>query len=162
MPSFAGGDRTTANKLNRPIFRGRQTATQTLTSGVYGAATFTTEDFDTHSGHSTSVNTDQFVIPTGWDGVWRISIGAAFAANATGSRGCRPTKNGTAINNAGAMLPNTGAGTASRIPGQTIMADLAAGDVIRSELFQDSGGNLATASSADVGCFMDLEFIRKI
>ena len=162
MPSHAGGDRTTANKLNTPIFRGRQIATQTLTTGLWAPATFTAESYDTHTGHSTSVNTDQYVVPTIWGGVWRCSGGGTFAANATGSRGARWTKNGTPILNAELMLPNNGAGTASRIPAHTISEDFAAGDVIRLELFQDRGGNLDTVVSSEIGCFMDLEFLRKI
>lgn len=162
MPSFLGGDRVTANKLNTPIFRGRQTATQTLTSGAWGAVTMTTESFDSHNGHSTSSNTDQYVVPTGWGGVWRCSGAGTFAANATGSRGARWTKNGTPINNAELMLDNNGAGTATRIPAHTISEDFADGDIIRLELFQASGGNLATVVASEIGCFMDLEFLRKI
>ena len=162
MPEFVAGQVLTADQLNKPMARMRQTATQTLTTGVWAPATFTTESYDTHNGHSTSTNTDQYVIPTGWDGVWTLTGCGTFAANATGSRGARWTQNGTPINNAEHMLPNNGAGTASRIPAPTISENFAAGDVIRLELFQDRGGNLDTVVSTAIGCFMQLHYERKI
>jgi hypothetical protein len=162
MPTWSGGDRVTAAKLSPPTIRMRQTVTQTLTTGVYAAATLTAEDYDTHLIHSTSVNTDQVVIPSGWDGIWKLAAGYAIAPNATGSRGARWTQNGTPFNNCGVMLPNTGAGTAFRGLAAPISPILSAGDIIRLELFQDSGGNLATSVGADVGCWMELTFYRKL
>lgn len=160
--AYTAGTRLTAAMLNTPVARLRQTATQTLTSGTYAPVTLTTEDYDSHTGHSTSVNTSRYTVQSGWAGVYRLSGGVAFAANATGSRGCRWLKNGSPLPSSGVMLPNNGATTASRIPAQTISVDLAVGDYVELDAFQDRGGNLDTLVSSDAASFVDIMFIRSL
>lgn len=160
MPDTAG-TRLTASRLNVPVARSRQTSTQTLTTGVYGAVTMTTEDFDSHSGHSTSSNTSRYTVQTGWAGIYQLSGGVAFAANATGTRGSRWSKNGTALSASSTQFANTGAGTACRIPADTISVDLAVGDYVELEAFQDSGGNLATFATGENASYVDIAFVRK-
>lgn len=162
MTGYSGGDRLFATKLNVPVARMRQTATQTLTNGVYGAVTFTAEDFDSANGHSTSTNTSRYTAQSGWDGVYRLMGGLAFVSNATGNRGCHWRKNGTALAASDLMLPACGGGSATRIPAQSIDVDLAVGDYIELWAFQGSGGNLDTVSNADVASFFDIQFVRRL
>ncbi len=104
---FYAGQPLTAADLNYPIATLRQTTLQTLTTGTWTALTFTTEDVDSHNGHSNSSNTDQYVIQK--SGNYWISGKSAYAANATGQRGSRFTKNGTAIASSQVLAERTGA-----------------------------------------------------
>ena len=74
----------------------RQTSNQSIVFGAWTAVTFDTEDVDTHSGHSTSVNTSRYTAAVaGW---YHVVGRGSFAANSTGHRGVRIAKNGSVVN----------------------------------------------------------------
>jgi len=131
----------------------------TLGNGAWTPITFTAEDFDTSSIHNTAADTDRFVIPS--NGAYQLAGKISYAANGTGVRGCRWTKNGTALSGSMIILPNTTVATPARIPAATMTANFIAGDIIRLEGFQESGGNLDTLSAADTSSNSYAE-IRKV
>jgi hypothetical protein len=120
---------------------------QTAT-GANQLVTWDTEDYDTDA--IASIATDDFVIPSGFDGYYRIETSIEFAGNATGQRRLRILKNETytvrAPNVVGTLLSTTqvqppGANALSFVAEWT--GPLVAGDRITIEAFQSSGGNLA-------------------
>ncbi len=78
-----------------PIAVLKQTVSQSVPNATWGIITFDAEDVDTYGGHSTTSNTSRYTCQyAGW---YRIGGRAAFAANATGSRGARVHINGNYI-----------------------------------------------------------------
>jgi hypothetical protein len=128
--------------LAPPIFQGRQTSAQAaLTTGVFTAILFDTEDIDSANGHSTSSNTSRYNAQyTGW---YQQSGGMTFAANATGRR-----LNRTVVNTSTVI-----AGSLSGIPGNASLIGYALRpvdiflnggfDFVETFGFQDSGAGLA-------------------
>lgn len=127
--------------LAKPIFQGRQTSAQTLTTGTFTAITFDAEDVDSANGHSTSSNTSRYTAQyAGW---YFQSGGMTYAANATGRRINRTLVNGSSV--ISGSLSGI-AGNASLIGyalrGTKIFLNV--NDYVETFGFQDSGGNLAT------------------
>lgn len=152
----ASGAWTMAPDLPRANIR--QTVTQNLTTGVFGAISFQTEDYDLPGtgGHDNVTNNDRYTSPRA--GKLTVEGGLAIAANATGVRGSRWTLNGSAIAASCVMLPACGGGVATRVPAASKGIAVAAGDIVRLEGFQDSGGTLATLSSAENACWAHFVF----
>lgn len=128
---------------NAPHCRVTKTTTQSLTTATWTAITFaSTETFDVGGMHSTASNQDRITIPAGEDGKYSFGGSIDFDNNVTGLRGVRFTKNGTAI---GPALTITSVGFCSIIA-PAGFTSLAAGDILRLEARQDSGGNLDVLS----------------
>jgi hypothetical protein len=139
--------------------------TQSITNNTSTAVTFAGEEWDTHSIHSTSVNTSRFTVPSGKDGKWEFTYKALFAANATGLRiGWLRKNGGTDTNNViGStcnVAPNS---TALATVSKTCQADLVATDYIEMFVYQNSGGSLnigsALATSRSDACSMEARFL---
>jgi hypothetical protein len=128
------------NAVLPPLAMLRQTAAQTLTTGGYAALNFDTEDFDSHNGHSTVTNTSRYTAVLA--GIYEVSGGAAFAANATGRRLARLAFNGTVIGGSLAGIPANTATVGYSV--RTTLVRLAVGDYVELQALQESGGNLAT------------------
>lgn len=132
--------------LSWPVFEGRQTVAQSLTSGVTAGITMDTEDIDTDNGHSTVTNTDRYTPQT--QGRFQISGGVGFVANATGHRAAEVWKNGAVTNGGSALsMAISTASTTSRVASRTI-TQFANGstDYFQTAGAQTSGGALNTAS----------------
>lgn len=134
-----------ATLLNPTVFLGRQSgsALQTLTTATLTAIGLDTEDLDTYSGHSTSSNTSQFVVPSAMNG-WRVRLFGLviFATNSTSDRHVQIQKNSVTIPDS----PSAG-GNASSLNTYVqcqCSVIVATGDVLAMFARQDSGGNLAT------------------
>lgn len=126
--------------LAPPIFQGRQTSSQTLTTGTFTAVTFDAEDVDSAGGHSTSSNTSRYTAQyAGW---YQGGGGCAFAANATGRRMSRFAVNGTTLNGSMAGIPANAATIPYALRPTFIFLNLS--DYMEQSAFQDSGGNLGT------------------
>lgn len=117
------------------------------------------EDYDTANFHDPSTNTDRLTIPS--NGSYQLSGKGAITANGTGVRGTRWTRNGTVIPGTVTIDLPPGAGTVCRMPAVTTTVVCTAGDIVRFELFQDSGGAIDTSVGGDAG---DVSFaeIRKV
>jgi hypothetical protein len=70
---------------NRPRVSVTKSGTQSIANNTNTAITFDGEDYDSDSIHSTSSNTSRLTIPTGADGVWRVTYTLYFAAVAAGT-----------------------------------------------------------------------------
>lgn len=136
--------------LRRPIFRGRQTVTQNLTTATWTALTIDTEDVDSDVGgggaHDTSSNTSRFTAR--YPGWYQVSGASSFPGNVTGRRGSRLGVNGTALNGSTVIVTAT---TASGviIPTAAELLYLNVSDYVEVFAFQDSGGTLATVVATD-------------
>lgn len=146
---------TTSSGSRRPFALLRQTVSQSLaTSGTWTALTFDAEDVDYDNGHSTVTNTDRYTAgTTGWH---HAPGGAGFGGNATGRRQARLAVNGTALN---ASATNTTANASAIIVAtRTIPVFLNAGDILRVEALQDSGGALSTAAAVEQQSSLHVEW----
>lgn len=134
--------------LAPPIYRGRQTSAQSLTSGTFTAITQDTEDVDTAGGHSTVSNTSRYTaVYAGW---YDVAGGVGFAFNATGNRALDLRVNGTMLNGTQSNIATL---TASSSTAQPVTADelvfLNVSDYVELFAFQSSGGALNTAVTTD-------------
>lgn len=114
-----------------------------LTNADWTTITFASgiEDFDTAAFHDNSTNTDRLTIPSTGD--YRVSGKVSAVQNATGSRGTRWTKNGTPVAGTEVMVaaaPDAPSGT----PAATTVISCVAGDIIRLQGYQSSGGAINT------------------
>lgn len=132
--------------LNRPIFRGRSTASQSVGTGSWTSLALAAEDVDSADGHDNATNNTRYTaVYAGW---YQVScVVGTIAGNVTGRRGARFAVNGTLINASRCLLAAT---TASAIvmPGTTVVLYLNVGDYVEAQGFQDSGGPLNFGSAA--------------
>lgn len=126
----------------------RQTVTQSIPNNAFTTMTFDAEDFDNLSGHDTVTNNSRYTVPTGWGGKYILGGGACFEINATGARGCAWAKNGALINGSQMMIPSSGSLLTTLIPARSLEVQLAAGDYIELQVYQNSGAALNSAVSA--------------
>lgn len=128
--------------LAPPIFRGRQTTLQTLTTATFTAITMTTEDVDSAGGHSTSSNTSRYTFQyAGWHDV---SGGVGFASNATGYRAADLRVNGTAVNGTQSNIPALNSSISNVVLGTELIFGNVT-DYVEMFALQASGGNLDTS-----------------
>lgn len=132
--------------LGPPIASLRQTAAQTLTTGVLTAVTFDVEDVDTDvaglGGHSTSSNTSRWVAQ--YPGWYVVAAGVSWASNSTGQRVIDLLVNGTGANGSRIWVDATAGGSPTMLASRTVKLYLTAGDFVEVEAYQNSGGNLNT------------------
>ncbi|ANZ35527.1 hypothetical protein BBK82_04965 [Lentzea guizhouensis] len=135
----------------------RQTATQTLTTGVGAPINFQVEDRDNFAGHDNVTNNSRYTAQVpGW---YELNGGIAFAASGVGARVSQWNKNGAMIDGSDLAFPSAGAGLATRIPARTTQVQLAAGDYVQLVGFQDSGGPLDTFTGGGVRSSMSVKFV---
>lgn len=132
--------------LDPPGAQLRQTVAQSASSGAFTAVTFTAEDYDNRSGHSTSVNTSRYTCQVA--GRYQVSGKVTWAANATGQRGSAWHVNGSLINASQISVPAVNASAAYSYAAATMTVLLAAGDYVELHAFQDTGGSLSTSVAA--------------
>lgn len=106
-------------------------------SGSWKTLTFNSEHWDTDSIHSTSTNTDRLTCVTA--GRYLVFGHVEFAANGTGVRSIRITKNGVRV--ASAIANNVTASFNHNMSLCTVV-DMAATDYVQLDAYQNSGGNL--------------------
>ena len=142
------------------------TQTATTTSIPTGLSPWTSVAFsdtagvmiDNYSGHSTGTNPSRYtVVVAGW---YTVSGAVCYAANATGVRGARCAKNGTAIQGTGISITNVGAGTATAVASAPRDVRCAVGDYLELQGVQNSGGALATSINADLDSMFQVRFIH--
>lgn len=145
-------------ELNRPLAELRQTTLQTLANGTFTPILFDTEDTDLPSpgGHSTSSLTSRYVAQyPGWH---QVSGGIGFVANAVGRRIAIWAVNGTMVPNSQVALSATAADETD-IPARTKNVFLSAFDYVELHGYQESGGNLNTATGSG-GSHMSVVWLR--
>lgn len=170
MPVFAAGMRVTGALLNQlsqqidalgvdtPHAFLRATANQSIPTGVWTAVNLDTEDDDTHGGHSTVTLTSRYTATVAGD--YRVQGRGSFASNATGSRGVRIAKGGTAVPGSGNYKQTNAVNSWADIGSCDV--HLAVGEYVEVHVSQDSGGALNTAATAgDVAPSMSVELINR-
>jgi hypothetical protein len=122
----------------------RQTSAQTLTNNVANAIQFNTHDFDIDvdnvGGHDDVTNNTRYTAR--YPGIYAVSGGITFAANATGVRLAWLRKNGVDINSSSVELPACGGGLVTGIATRSVEVYLAEGDYVELIALENSGSNL--------------------
>lgn len=127
--------------LAPPLFRGRQTSVQPLTTGTFTAITWDTEDVDSANGHDTSTNPSRYTAQyAGW---YQVSGGVSFANNSTGYRQTVWGVNGSLIFDYFASMGAVN-GTGTRSVARTLMVYLAIGDYVELHGWQNGSASLNT------------------
>jgi hypothetical protein len=142
---------------NHPRASLRQTVAQSVPDNAFTSVTYTTEDLDSHYGHSNTTNTSRYTAPV--TGVYEFSGGVGFALNAAGARGCRWTKNGTELSGSQILLPTTGGLVNTMVPARTISLRLTAGDYVQLQAYQNSGGLLNTVVTTSEQANMSVKYV---
>jgi hypothetical protein len=153
--STDGGFRTT--RRDRMTEQAHAQVYNTIDQSVAnGLATLTwdSESYDPNGLHNTGSNTERFTIADA--GKYRFSLNLTFAANATGVRGVRVTKNGTATI-LGETVANAVAGGDFTSLSLCEVAELAAGDYILARTYQTSGGALDVKGALAPGSRFSIE-----
>lgn len=126
---------------------------QSLADSSDVALTWDVEDADVYAMHSTSSNTDRIVAVV--PGLYMVTAGCIFAANATGYRELRIYKTlsggGTTQLRAERVI-NNGATDETRVS-TSVLVELAVGDYLQAIARQTSGGALNTANSNTIHGF---------
>jgi len=137
----------------RVVAKLRRTTTQSIAvSGTWTAINFDAEDADNYGGHDNSTNPDRYTVPK--TSTYVVLGSGDFASNSTGMRGVRFTVNGSSVPSS-MVTPTVNGDLWSGSIG-TIMS-LTAGDIVRVEVLQTSGGALnANANAPGFACTLAL------
>lgn len=128
-----------------PIARVGKSSTQTLSSGVFTALTFDTEDVDPLGAHSTVSNTERLTAPV--PGVYFITASVGFEGSTTGTvRSARLFRNSS-----GMTVANSPPGAASNFLIVSDLLRLTTTDVIDVRGFHDATGSLGCSSASYLG-----------
>jgi hypothetical protein len=139
----------------RWVFVASHNTTQTLSTATWTAVEFNGEEdlrgvvgVSVPQGmHSTTTRPDRFLVPEGYAGRVRVRAAIGFAANATGSRGVRITKNGS-DQRGGYVFTAAATAVGNTFLQVTWTGTVAVGDTLGVEAYQNSGGNLAIGNAS--------------
>lgn len=98
--------------------------------------------------HDNSVSPNKFIVPRASAGLVRVRVRMSFAANATGIRGVRLTKNDSPVSYGPIVNGVTGSGV---VISNEFSVVLVGGDVVGVDAFQNSGGALTIGGLASGG-----------
>jgi len=175
IPSVATGDVYTAAAHNAivenvnnyrvpPIFTVKRTTTQSITSGAQtfitwdSAATTNTDEVGVYSGPSETIT-----IRTA--GVYVVTLNVLFAAAATGVRLVRILVNPSSATDTTAVIANNlGPGTSGILPSvsTSVVWSFAANDVIKANVFQDSGGPINISETGGSRTNLSLAWLGQV
>lgn len=122
-------------------------ATSTWTSVAFAGA----DRFDTNGFHDPASNNTRLTVPAGKAGKYLIGGHGAIVGNATGARACRLLLNGATRIGGEVLGSNAGASLTTRLNAFTLY-ELAVGDYVEFQLWQDSGVSLNTENTANATC----------
>ncbi len=153
LVDFISEGHTVAARLgdHRPVCRVTGNGTLALTSSVEAAVGWGGEVEDTMLMHSTSSNTELIIVPI--TGAYAIRARLVFAANATGYRRAKVTKNAV-TSFLVSVTPVTGEETTILLNERV---DLVAGDVVTILAEQNSGGALNLIKNSS---YFEVELVR--
>jgi hypothetical protein len=117
-----------------------KSAAQTISTATATYLTFPNELYDTNAFHDNSTNNSRLTVPSGKAGKYLLSANTAWRNNATGQRTMYIYKNGTTLLNA-VTIPGVSA-SIDVYATTSYVADLAVGDYVEMQVYQNSGGNL--------------------
>lgn len=150
--AFFNANRDALNFLiNPPICNATQATLQAIATATWTSVSLDSTTVDSYGGHSNSTNNSRYTAQVaGW---YVVNGSVCWAANATGWRGARTAKNGTAVvGSATEIQANTIAAALTTIATASVIVYLNAGDYVETQGYQTSGANLNTAVNADANC----------
>jgi len=123
----------------------KRAANKTLTNSTTTKVDWDSENFDTNGFHDNATNNTRLTVPTGQSGYYLITWNAVFEANVTGYRSSQIKKNNGSPLGTGVI---TGLTTYSPAQNQLVL-NLADGDYIELEVFQNSGTSIRLFCEAE-------------
>lgn len=143
-----------------PMFRGRQSATQTFTSGVWAAVHLDATDVDTDSGHSNVTNNSRYTAQTGgW--YWVVGFCAWQNSNNTDPIYCALYVNGSIVVGTAQSLTKVGGAGGFASLASSSLIHLHAGDYVEVYARQDTGANYTTwTNNVDLTPCMNLVWVH--
>lgn len=131
--------------LNLPLFKGYQSAAQSIPNSTTTAIAIDTTAIDTYGGHSNVTNNSRYTAMVA--GYYLVIANAGYAANASGNRLVEIHQNGGGALN---IAQGVGLGPTTSNNGVVSTATIAflnSGDYIEAFAYQTSGGALNTYPS---------------
>lgn len=128
--------------------RGTRNNNQSIANTTHTPLTWEAESYDTDALHDNATNPERFTVPAGKGGKYEVRAAVFWAANGTGVRQLAIVKNGIT-----AMAHDRLAPSASQDFSQAVAAivDLAPGDYVQVNLYQDSGAALSVIGNSGLG-----------
>lgn len=127
-------------------------ATTTVNDQTWTSIALNSERFDTNGFHDTSTNNSRLTVPTGQDGYYLIGGNGELAGNTTGWRAMRIFLNGaTRICDVSVNANANGSAPSARLLVVSLYS-LVATDYVELQLWQNSGGSIATQNAANSNC----------
>lgn len=144
---------TKDNGARRPRVTLYRSASQSINSGSDTNLSWDTESHDADGLHAGG--NEFFTVPAQYAGAWSVMGQVTWASNSTGRRIVKITVNGTAV---AQTAVNAVSGGSTIIQANAPALVLASGDVVRVQVFQDSGGSL-NATSGETATFMSAVYL---
>jgi hypothetical protein len=126
--------------------RVEKTSTMNVLTAIDTLVTWDVEKYDTDNMVTLASSTSQITINT--PGIYTITAGLSFQANATNRRAMWITKNSTVYNDNIVGVNRTAADAGSILMQATTIIELANADVLRLYAYQSSGSTLTVPASA--------------
>lgn len=134
--------------VDRPSVRVYNTTTQTIPNAALTTLTFNSERWDSQAMHSTVSNTSRLTVASGWAGQYLFGAHVSWAVSSGTDRGIWILLNGGTILIGGTSETGTGALNSSMEI--TTLYSAVAGDFFDLQVYQASGGNLATWAGSNL------------
>jgi hypothetical protein len=135
-----------------------RTTDQSIPNSTNTNVLFTAEDYDTDGMHSTTINSDRITIPAGLGGLYEVKAACRFTTNTTNRRFWAIQKNGT-TNIEFVQVP-AGSGGGGVAQALSLDVQLAAGDYVNLQVFQDSGSTISVEGA--VPCFLSVRRVGSV
>jgi hypothetical protein len=143
---------------NPPLAVLHQQTTQAIGSGNFASLALDATDQDFYGMHSNSTNNSRATAIVA--GTYEVTGTVSWPSNATGARGCRIAKNGTAVLGSASFTGTTN-GDVYAITTPAFQVQLNVGDYVEVQGFQSSGGSLSTLVVAgDVRSSMNIRWVH--
>lgn len=131
--------------LNPPLFKGYQSAAQSIADSTVTALGINTTAIDTYGGHSNVTNNSRYTAMVA--GYYLVIANAGFAANASGNRLVEIHQNGGAALNIAQGVGFAPTAANNGVVSTASLSFLNANDYIEAFAYQTSGGALNTFPS---------------
>lgn len=128
---------------NVPMFKGYQSAAQSIGNASLTAIAMDTEVIDSYSGHDNVTNNSRYTCSSSAPGYYSVIVTASLGASAVGDRVIEIHKNGSVIQLGQFNMIAPTAGVSVVWQAKTVV-QLAAGDYVEGKIYQTSGGALNT------------------
>jgi len=134
--------------------RAYNNAVVSIGTASWTVVTLNSEAYDTNGFHSTTTNTGRMTVPSGFSGKYLIVFNAAFAAGAAvgTKRGIRLYLNGNI-----ALASQESDPISAWAASISTIRSLSEGDYVEGYAYQDSGGDLNLAYTAELSPYLTIQ-----